>query len=89
MLQPTQETAPKLSFEECLQLVQSVVEQLEDGNLSLEKSLELFTEGVTLVRQCQAHLKEAEQKVELLTSDKGDKTSRQPLTPVGGSGLGL
>jgi exodeoxyribonuclease VII small subunit len=68
MQQPVPEPAPKTSFEEYLQRVQTVVEQLESGNLPLEKSLELFTEGVALVRQCQEQLTAAEQKVEFLVS---------------------
>lgn len=89
MLQATQETAPKLSFEECLQRMQTVVEQLEGGNLSLEKSLELFTEGIALVRQCQDKLAEAEQKVELLVTNKENMTTRQPLPSIGGTDLGV
>lgn len=89
MQQQMQEMSPKLSFEECLQRVQAVVEQLEGGNLSLEKSLELFTEGIALVRQCQDKLAEAEQKVELLTTNKENMTTRQPLPPLGGIDLGI
>lgn len=89
MSQPTPETASKLSFEECLQRVQSVVEQLEGGDLSLEKSLQLFTEGVTMVRQCQEHLDEAEQKVELLVPDRGGKSTRRPLSGAEGSEFGV
>ena len=84
MQQPIQETAPKPSFEECLQRVQVVVEQLENGNLPLEKSLELFTEGIALVRQCQEKLVQAEQKVEFLVNDK----DQRPIGP-GGSNLGI
>lgn len=70
MQQPIHEAAPKTSFEDCLQRVQAVVEQLESGNLLLEESLELFTEGVALVRQCQEQLAAAEQKVEFLANDR-------------------
>ena len=85
MPQPKQTMAPQASFEDCLQRVQAVVEQLEGGDLSLEESLELFTEGIGLVRQCQEKLAEAEQKVELLLVDKEGQTHRQPLNPLGGS----
>lgn len=84
MQQPVPEPAPKTSFEEYLQRVQTVVEQLESGNLPLEKSLELFTEGVALVRQCQEQLTAAEQKVEFLVS--GEKN----VSPGrGGPSLGV
>ncbi|HBK84969.1 MAG TPA: exodeoxyribonuclease VII small subunit [Firmicutes bacterium] len=87
MSQPITETASRLGFEECLQRVQSVVEQLEGGNLSLEKSLQLFTEGISMVRQCQAHLEEAEKKVELLLPERGN--ARRPLPLAEGSDIGV
>ncbi|NLW16126.1 MAG: exodeoxyribonuclease VII small subunit [Firmicutes bacterium] len=83
-------TQPKqMSFEECLQQVQTIVEKLEDGNLSLEESLSLFTEGINLLRQCQEKLAEAEQKVELLMTDKEGKLARQAMAPAGGSSIGV
>lgn len=55
-----------LSFEEALNELESLVEQLEQGDLSLEQSLKSFERGVGLTRSCQQALKEAEQKVSIL-----------------------
>jgi exodeoxyribonuclease VII small subunit len=54
------------SFEESLGELEQIVEQLEAGDLPLERSLELFEKGVRLSRECQKRLDEAERKVEIL-----------------------
>jgi exodeoxyribonuclease VII small subunit len=54
-----------------MQDLQALVERLEQGDLSLEESLAAFERGVTLTRTCQAALKEAEQKVEVLLKKAG------------------
>lgn len=54
------------SFEEALARLEAVVKELEDGRLSLEKTLELFAEGISLSRICSAHLASAEQRVAVL-----------------------
>lgn len=75
--QPVKETSP--SFEQCLERIQAVVERLENGNLPLEESLQLFAEGVQLVRCCQEHLTAAELRVETLLPGVGDKLIRKPF----------
>jgi exodeoxyribonuclease VII small subunit len=54
------------SFEHSLKELEAIVEQLEAGDLPLERSLELFEQGVTLSRYCQKRLDEAERRVEIL-----------------------
>lgn len=56
-----------LSFEDALNELESLVEQMERGELSLEDSLASFERGVALTRRCEAALKAAEQKVEILS----------------------
>ena len=51
-----------------MQELEQVVEQLESGDLSLDKSLKQFEKGVKLSRDCQAALTDAEQKVQVLMS---------------------
>jgi len=53
-------------FEAALAELEKLVETLEQGDLSLEASLEHFERGVALTRQCQKALRDAEQKVEIL-----------------------
>ena len=54
------------SFESSLEDLEQIVKQLEAGDLPLERSLELFEQGVRLSRECQKRLDEAERKVEVL-----------------------
>jgi exodeoxyribonuclease VII small subunit len=62
----------KIDFEGSLAQLEELVEQLEAGDLSLEKSMEAFEKGVTLTRECQTALKAAEQKVQLLMEKNGE-----------------
>lgn len=60
------------SFEEAMERLETLVSQMESGSLSIEASLSSFEEGIRLTRQCQKILQEAEQKVQLLTEERGD-----------------
>jgi len=60
-----------IDFEKSLTELESLVERLEQGDLTLEESLKTFERGVALTRACQAALKQAEQKVEILTTRGG------------------
>lgn len=59
--------SPEPSFEQALAELETLVESLERGELSLEESLKSFERGVELTRSCQQSLKAAEQKVRILT----------------------
>ncbi|MEK7322722.1 MAG: exodeoxyribonuclease VII small subunit [Pseudomonadota bacterium] len=69
-------TAP---FEAALKELETLVEKMERGDLSLEESLSDFERGVALTRQCQQALRDAEQKVEILLEKDGQATV-QPFT---------
>jgi exodeoxyribonuclease VII small subunit len=56
----------KLDYEAAVKELESVVEKLEQGDISLEESLKLYERGVLLTRDCQASLQAAEQKVSML-----------------------
>jgi len=58
-------------FETALAELESLVEQMEQGDLSLDESLKQFERGVQLTRACQAALKNAEQKVQILLEKDG------------------
>ncbi|MCZ6830668.1 MAG: exodeoxyribonuclease VII small subunit [Gammaproteobacteria bacterium] len=64
--------AKKIDFEASLGQLEQLVDQMEDGELSLEDSLKAFEQGVKLTRECQQALKEAEQKVQLLIEQNGE-----------------
>lgn len=54
------------SFEQQLESLEAMVEQLESGDLPLDEALKVFEKGVTLTRKCQQLLSAAEQKVTIL-----------------------
>ena len=58
-------------FEDCLERLEKVVQELEKGEVPLEKSLTLFEEGIQLSANCRKELEEAEGKVEILLKQNG------------------
>ncbi len=62
-----------VNLEKSLDSLEKIVDELESGDLPLEKAMQKFEEGIKLTRSCQAALREAEQKVEILMQDsEGD-----------------
>lgn len=66
-------------FENSLSQLETLVEKMEQGDLSLEEALQAFEEGVKLTKECQGILDQAEQKVQVLTEQDGEIVSA-PLT---------
>jgi exodeoxyribonuclease VII small subunit len=66
-------------FEDSLAELEQLVEQMEQGDISLEESLKSFERGVKLTRTCQKALQEAEQKVQILLEKNGQQTL-EPFT---------
>ena len=65
-------TAQKtIDLEKALTELEELVEELESGDLPLEKAMKKFEQGIKLTRTCQSALKEAEQKVEILLKSAG------------------
>ena len=58
-------------FEECLQRLEVIVKEMEQGDLALEQSLKLFEEGVALSASCRKELEDAEGRVEILLKQDG------------------
>lgn len=65
----------KRTFESALGKLEQITEELENGDLSLEKSLKKFDEGIGLVDFCNKTLSEAKAKVELLLEKQGEITN--------------
>jgi len=59
-----------IKFEDALQRLEQIVDELEGGDLALDDSLKVFEEGVALARRCAKYLEEAEKRIELLTKDE-------------------
>ena len=60
-----------VNLEKALADLESLVEDLETGDLPLDKAMKKFEDGVKLTRSCQAALKDAEQKVQILLKSAG------------------
>ncbi len=82
----TDDVKPK-DFEDALKKLEGIVKELEDGELSLEKSLARYEQGVRLARFCNSKLEEAEKRVEMLQTNsegepKRDATGAVRQTPL-------
>ncbi len=71
---------PAESFETSLDELEKVVKELEAGDLSLERSIQLFERGVSLSEACRKQLEEAETRVEMLIRKEG-KIAAEPFSP--------
>jgi exodeoxyribonuclease VII small subunit len=65
----------ELSFENRLSELEKIVEKLENGQLSLGESLELFETGIRLVKDCEVHLQNAQQRIEKLVEENNETRS--------------
>ena len=70
--------APK--FEDALARLETIVTELERGELPLDQSLKIFEEGIKLSKTCLKILDDAERKVEILVQDKDGKKRIQALS---------
>ena len=62
----------RFTFEQSLEELQEVVKMLESGELSLDKSIELYRKGMDLAKQCHTKLEDAEQKVQQVVRENGN-----------------
>ena len=70
------------SFEETMEQLESIVQELETGDLSLEIALKKFEEGVKLSKLCSRKLDETEKKVSILIQNSEGKTTEKPFLPA-------
>ncbi|MFH1148320.1 MAG: exodeoxyribonuclease VII small subunit [Pseudomonadota bacterium] len=73
------------NFEEAMERLRSIVEELERGDLSLEESLKKFEEGVKLSQFCLGKLDEAEKRIEILARGEGGKLVTKEFQPEVGA----
>ena len=70
----------EMSFEDAMSELETVVGQLERGDVALDQSIALYERGAALKARCEAKLKEAEEKVAKITLDgNGQPTGTEPL----------
>jgi exodeoxyribonuclease VII small subunit len=67
------------NFEEALERLEKIVEDLEKGELSLNESLKLFEEGISLSRYLREELDKAEKKIEILLKKEGGEIEKEPF----------
>jgi len=78
MTQPTDPST--LSFEEAFRALESIVRRLENGDVPLDESISLYSEGEALRKQCMERLQAAEARIQKLTLDaSGAVTGAQPF----------
>tara|TARA_B100000959_G_scaffold252449_1_gene282571 strand:- start:2409 stop:2648 length:240 start_codon:yes stop_codon:yes gene_type:complete len=71
----------EIKFEKAMTRLEKIVEELERGDLDIDKSLEIFEEGIKMSRVCSKKLTEAEAKIEKLTKGKKGELTTE-LFPV-------
>lgn len=69
----------KKTFEQSLSALEKIVDELESGDLPLEKALKKFDEGMALSRQCSRMLDETEKKVTQLVGETVESTIEAPF----------
>jgi exodeoxyribonuclease VII small subunit len=74
------------TFESSLEELERIVRELEQGELPLERSLELFEQGVKLSRECQDRLNQAERRIEILMRDSQGRSVARPFEAEIGNG---
>jgi len=71
----------KISFEKSLKQLEQIVQELESGNLPLEKAMKKFEEGVKLSKYCSEKLDETEKKISVLLHDNNGDITEEPFMP--------
>lgn len=72
---------PKKTFEQAMQELEKIVEELEAGDLPLEKAMNKFEEGIQLTRFCTNRLDETEKKINILLQDQQGDIVKQSFEP--------
>ncbi len=75
----TEKPISDLSFEEAMAALEQVVGRLERGEVPLEESIALYERGAALRAHCEAKLKDAEEKVELIRAQEGRAIGTTPV----------
>ena len=80
MAENAQGDVKKLSFERAMEELESIVTKLEGGKVPLEESVTIYERGEALKRRCEELLRQAEARVDKITTDaNGQVTGTEPL----------
>ncbi|MDD4941645.1 MAG: exodeoxyribonuclease VII small subunit [Candidatus Omnitrophica bacterium] len=69
----------EIKFEDALKKLEKIVEELEQGDLSLDEALKKYQEGIELSRACTARLENAKKKIDVLAKNKKGDFELKPL----------
>lgn len=69
----------EMKFEEALKKLEKIVEELEDGSISLDEALEKYEEGIRLSKMCAKKLEAAKKKVEILLKSEDGSVELKPF----------
>ncbi len=72
---------PKLTFEQALQQLETIAEQVEGGKIGLEESIGKYEQGMALVKQCRDMLARAEQRIQQLQERADGTLEPKPFAP--------
>ncbi len=70
----------KMSFEEALGELETIVRKLEQGDVELEQSIQIYERGAALKKHCEARLKSAELKVEQIVQGADGAVATEPAS---------
>jgi exodeoxyribonuclease VII small subunit len=71
----------KKTFEQSMKQLEQIVQELESGDLSLEKAIKKFEEGIQLSKFCSNKLEETEKRISILLKDTNGEISEVPFKP--------
>ena len=69
----------KKTFEQAMKQLENIVQELEAGDIQLEKAINKFEEGINLSKYCTEKLDETEKKITILMQDSNGKVSEMPF----------
>ena len=72
--------AKRKTFEDAMESLENIVQELESGDLSLEKAMQRFEEGIKLSKFCSDKLDETEKKITLLTGNADGTVRETPFS---------
>ena len=71
------------TFEQSMKQLERIVQELEDGDLPLEKAIKKFEEGIKLTKLCSEKLDETEKKITVLLKDSDGRITEKPFPAAG------
>jgi exodeoxyribonuclease VII small subunit len=75
---------PEIKFEEALKKLEKIVEDLEQGDLSLDEALKKYQDGIEISRSCNQRLENAKKKIDVLGKNKKGEFELKPLDETAG-----